>query len=238
MSQVDIFKRALRQMVGATTIGLLLLGSSHLAFAANEPVVEAASSAVSAHSVVEATTKDLLALIRSAQSYIDDDEDRFYTELRGLLEPFIDFRSFARAVMGKHASSKLMASLDEPQQAELNLKIDRFSEVFAQGLIQTYGKGLLAFEGERIEVVPAEAVDPAATKVPVKQLIYGDRAEPFEIIYSLRKYDSGEWKLRNVIIESINLGKVYRNQFGQSVKVYNGDIDRVIDQWSVVPADE
>ena len=235
MKRADLGKRMVLDWLKLCAAGLCLLWAGAL-MAAEEAATAAPVASSGAHAVVGSTTEDLLALIREAQAYIDEDEDRFYAELRELLEPFIDFRNFARAVMGKHASSKLMTSLDEARRAELDLKIDRFSEVFAQGLIQTYGKGLLAFEGERIEVVPAESVDPAATKVPVKQLIYGDRPEPFEIIYSLRKYDSGEWKLRNVIIENINLGKVYRNQFGQSAKVYNGDIDRVIDQWSVVPA--
>ncbi len=53
--------------------------------------------------------------------------------------------------------------------------------------------------------------------------------------YKLRKNRQGEWKLRNVTIEAINLGKVYQSQFSSAAKLYSGDIDRVIDSWTVDP---
>lgn len=215
---------------------LLPLGSLADTVQNSAVVTDDSASFISAHDVVRSKTVELIALIEQAQEYVDEDEERFFNELEALLDPFIDFYSFARAVMGKHASKQRMQTLADDDKALLAEQIDRFSDIFARGLIQTYGKGLLAFEGERIEVVPAESVDPQVSRVPVKQLIYGDRQKPFQIIYSLRRNDDGEWKLRNVIIESINLGKVYRNQFANSAKVYNGDLDRVIEHWNVVPA--
>ena len=193
-----------------------------------------------AYALVESTTDDLLALIESAKTYIDEDEERFYTELEALLGPFVDFPAFARAVMGKHASGKKMASLDAAGQAQLEQQIQRFSDVFSRALIATYGKGLLAFEGERIEVVrPAELrAAERADRASIKQHIYGDRKQPYEIWYSMRRYPDDQWKLRNLIIESINLGKIYRNQFDNAFLVYEGDIDRVIDNWSVATPTE
>ena len=41
----------------------------------------------------------------------------------------------------------------------------------------------------------------------------------------------GEWKVRNVQLQSINLGKVYRNQFASAAKQYDADIDKVIANW-------
>ena len=194
----------------------------------------------SAYQVVETITAQLLSLIEEAKRYVDEDEERFFSELDILLRPFIDFRSFARAVMGRHASAKKMASLTEADKAELNAQIDRFSEIFLGALIQTYGKGLLAFDGEEIEVVPP-AIDtskPQSKKVVVKQLIYGDRKTPYEVQYSMRTDKEGHWRLRNMVVESINLGKIYRNQFDNAVQVYEGNIDRVIDNWVVSGAPE
>ena len=194
----------------------------------------------SAYQVVETITGQLLALIEEAKLYVDEDEDRFFSELDVLLRPFIDFRSFARAVMGRHASSKKMATLTATESAALNAQIDRFSEIFLGALIQTYGKGLLAFDGEEIEVVPPaiDASRPQPKKVVVKQLIYGDRKTPYEVQYSMRTDKKGQWQLRNMVVESINLGKIYRNQFDNAVQVYEGDIDRVIDNWVVSGAPE
>ena len=187
---------------------------------------------VAAHQMVEAMTDDLLLLIEAAQRYSAGDKQRFFVELDDLLRPVIDFKSFSRAVMGRHASAKKMAMLSSEEQQRLMNQIERFSGVFSVSLIQTYGKGLLAFEGQKIEVVIPTDVNPLATKARVKQLIYGDRQQPYEIQYSLRKDSQGQWKLRNMIVESINLGKIYRNQFDSAVDVYEGNIDKVIDNWS------
>ncbi len=227
-----------REIALATGLLIALLTAPFVALAEAENDAADAAATVSAHTVVENITVDLIALIKGAQEYVDEDEERFYQELDGLLRPFVDFRSFARAVMGKHASKKKMAALDDAGREQLNAHIDRFSDVFSNALIQTYGKGLLAFEGERIEVVPA---DPEAKTKPgkatVKQLIYGEREAPYEIFYSMRQNGDKEWKLRNMIVESINLGKIYRNQFDNAYQVYEGDIDRVIDNWVVAGGD-
>lgn len=187
-----------------------------------------------AHQLVENITSDLIALIEEAQEYVAEDEPRFYRDLGKLLQRYVDFPSFSRAVMGKYASGKRIASLPADERAKLEAQIQRFNDVFSGALIGTYGKGLLVFEGERIEVLepPVEAAKHAAAgKARIKQLIHGDRPEPYVIYYSLRKSDDGQWRIRNMIIESSNLGKIYRNQFDNAFKVYEGDIDRVIDNW-------
>jgi phospholipid transport system substrate-binding protein len=38
-----------------------------------------------------------------------------------------------------------------------------------------------------------------------------------------------------VVIEGLNLGRIYQNQFDAAVKQYNGDIDKVIANWTVAP---
>ncbi len=193
-------------------------------------------NAMAANAVISDVTDRLLKLIDEAAEYVDENEAKFYVELGDALKDYVDFENFSRAVMGRYASKKTMASLDEEGQQKLAEQIDRFSEVFSSALINTYGKGLLVFEGERIEVVEpsAEAETRAASgRATVKQLIYGERETPFEIYYSLRKNDEGEWKIRNMIVESSNLGKIYRNQFSNAYKVYEGDIDKVIDNWIV-----
>ena len=37
-----------------------------------------------------------------------------------------------------------------------------------------------------------------------------------------------EWQLRNIIIEGVNLGEIYRSQFEASARKSNGDLDVVI----------
>ena len=43
---------------------------------------------------------------------------------------------------------------------------------------------------------------------------------------------TGEWMVVNVVINGINLGKTFRNQFVQSAQRSGGNIDQVISGWS------
>ena len=203
--------------------------------AAAEESVPANPNALAAASLIENITTELVNLIESAQTYVDEDEARFYSELGATLEKYVDFESFSRGVMGRYAGKKAMAALEGADKKRLEGQVERFTEVFRQSLINTYGKGLLVFEGERIEVVPPseEAEEKAsAGKAVIKQLIYGEREKPFEIFYSMRRGEEGGWKIRNMIVEASNLGIIYRNQFANAYKVYEGDIDKVIDNWA------
>src|SRR5690606_25552753 len=105
--------------------------------------------------------------------------------------------------------------------------------VMRASLVRTYSKGLLAFGGSRIELVPPEPGDDAeaeaedGTRLSVRQLIYADRKEPYVVLYQMGQERDDEWKLRNVIIESVNLGVVYRDQFLAAARERDGNLDDV-----------
>ena len=48
----------------------------------------------------------------------------------------------------------------------------------------------------------------------------------------LRPDKGGDWRMINVVLNNINLGKQYRTEFSSKLKDFNGDIDAVIDYWS------
>ena len=187
-----------------------------------------------AHEVVNETTQDVMAAVAEAGSYVDEDPERYYQQVQAILDPVIDFRGFARSVMGPYASSERYRSLDAAGQALLRQQLDRFTEVMRLGLVRTYSKGLLAYGGARIEVMAAADRDPAANKVSVKQLVYSGQPEPYVLIYQMGRANSGEWQLRNIVIEGVNLGEIYRNQFEASARKHNGDLNAVIDSWTAV----
>ena len=68
-------------------------------------------------------------------------------------------------------------------------------------------------------------------------MIHADRQQPYVVLYQMGREDSGEWKLSNVIIESVNLGEVYRDQFLASAREQDGNLDTVIENWSTVVVD-
>lgn len=207
------------------------LGLCLLAFGV---LVQAESTAPTAHDVVRDTSQRVMSAVDAAQDYVEEDPERYYREIQSILDPVIDFRGFARGVMGPYASSERYRSLDENGRAKLREQLDRFTEVMRVGLVRTYGKGLLAFSGSRIEVSRPSLDEARQSRASVEQLIYAEGEQPYIVMYQMGKDKSGDWKLRNVIIESVNLGEIYRNQFQSAAREQGGDLDAVIDSWSAI----
>lgn len=191
-------------------------------------------AATTAHDVVSATTQQVMAVVVEASAYADEDPERYYQQVQAILDPVIDFRGFARNVMGPYATSDRYRSLDEGGRARLRDQLDRFTEVMRLGLVRTYSKGLLAYAGARIEVAEASAEDAASGRATVRQLIYNDQPEPYVLLYQMGKNKAKEWQLLNIIIESVNLGEIYQNQFAASARKNDGDLDAVIAGWTTV----
>lgn len=192
---------------------------------------------VPAYEVVQATTQRVMEVVVAANEYVDQEPERYYEQMQDILDPVIDFRGFARSVMGPYASSERYRSLDQAGRDELRSQLDRFTEVMRKGLVRTYGKGLLAFGGSRIEVVQPPAEEAGNSRISVRQLIYSEEVEPYVVLYQMGRDKSGSWKLRNVIIESVNLGEIYRNQFQAAARKHDGDLNSVIANWTTVEVD-
>tara|TARA_R110002110_G_scaffold91264_2_gene237626 strand:- start:252746 stop:253408 length:663 start_codon:yes stop_codon:yes gene_type:complete len=217
--------------VKAAGLGLCLLLCSAL--------VSASSTEVSAFSVVDSATQRVMSVVAGAQEYASEDPERYYSQVQEILDPVIDFRGFARSVMGPYASSERYRSLDKEGRETLRQQLDSFTEVMRLGLVRTYSKGLLAFGGARIEVAqPPAGVSEESGRASVRQLIYTDEPEPYVVLYQMGQDKGGDWKLRNVILESVNLGEIYRNQFQAAARKYDGDLDQVIANWTTVEVQE
>lgn len=208
--------------------GLYLLAAAVLT-----PLAATSAWAVSgsAQQVVSQTTDQVMAVVSEAGTYADEDPERYYQQIQVILDPVVDFRGFARSVMGPYASSERYRSLDEAGRARLREQLDRFTEVMREGLVRTYSKGLLAYGSARIEVEDP-AADPGSDRIAVRQKVFGDQPEPYVLIYQMGRAKSGDWQLRNIIIEDVNLGEIYRSQFEAAARKYNGDLDQVIVNWT------
>jgi phospholipid transport system substrate-binding protein len=191
----------------------------------------------SAHDVVRVATEEVMAVVREARDYADEDPERYYQSVMAVLDPVVDFRGFARGVMGPYATSERYRSLDEAGREQLRGQLDRFTDVMRDGLVRTYSKGLLAFGGSRIELSDPDDAANDERRATVRQLIYSEQTEPYVVMYQMGMDRSGTWKLRNMIIESVNLGEIYRNQFESAARRYAGDLDQVISNWTVEELD-
>jgi len=200
-------------------------------------VADQAAGDYSAHELVEKTTVEVMDVVTAADDYVDEDPERYYDQVQAILDPLIDYRGFARSVMGPYATSARYRSLDEAGRAQLVDQLDRFTGVMRRSLVRTYSKGLLAFGSSEIEVVRPDEPPPDESRVSVRQNVYSDRAEPYVVFYQMGRDKDNGWKLRNVIIENVNLGEIYRDQFVSSARDEDGDLDAVIASWTTVEVD-
>jgi phospholipid transport system substrate-binding protein len=191
-----------------------------VAFAFLLAAVSASAQIREAEYLVEATTADMLALIEEAQLYVDEDPERFYVAVEALLNPVIDFPRFARSVMAAHYKRAT------PEQRE------RFAEGFKWSLVRTYALALTEFNDGGVNIIPSDRPPKRPDRASVKQEIRSE-GEVYPVIYSMALNKEGEWRVMNIIINGINMGLTYRNQFASAVNdpIYGGDMDKAIDGW-------
>lgn len=225
------------QAIKRFLVASIFSGLAVVSFASAAEPVAPASDQQDPYKVVQQTTEKVLAIIKDARGYYQKDPQRFHGEVTGVMENVVDFDDFARGVMGSYGSERRYQALKtDAEKAAFRERIQRFSSTFKKGLVETYAGGLLNFNGERIESLPPRKGDNLASgSVAVMQNIYNASGKPYVIQYSMRRNKTGEWKLYNVIIEGINLGLTYRNQFASSAEQNHGDLDKVIATWQVEP---
>ena len=179
--------------------------------------------------IIDVTTQ-VMTVVAEANTYFDEDPDRYYREIDAALAELVDWRGFAAAVMGEYYSRG--RSMDQAGRSNLKRQRDDFATTLREGLIRSYAKGLLAFGGARMEVQGIEASPQSARVASVTQLVYGEADRVYTIRYQMGQYKDGAWRLRNLIIETINLGDIYRNQFSALASDADDDLDAVIAQWN------
>jgi phospholipid transport system substrate-binding protein len=187
--------------------------------------------------LIQDVTDQVLTAILLANSYYQEDPERFYVEVESIMAPVMDYQTFARTVMGRYGSSSAYRALKTDQdRAQFRARVEEFTKVFRQTIMNTYGKGLMAFNGEEITVLPLDEENmskvAAGDYVQVVQVIHSEDGSDTNIYYKLKPNSDGEWKMRNVVIDTINLGKVYQSQFASAVKDSDGDIDKAIIAWA------
>ena len=183
----------------------------------------AADGEASAHGIVEENVKVLLKRVFEEKPYYKANPERFNQAISEVLTPVVDFDRIAKQVMGK----KFFKTATDSQ-------VVRFTEVFRSSLIKAYSATFAEIEDQKIVVLPPSAEEIAKAvstkKATVKMEIIGSTGDKIPLAYSMQQHD-GEWKVTNIVINGINMGLTFRNQFAQSMSVNANDIDKVIQKW-------
>jgi len=213
-----------RVTIESTVFGLLSLMAT---------MVVTGSDLVGPTPIIESTTSRIMAIVDEAPEYFDTNSDRFYNEIGAVLDETIDWRGFAKGVMGEYASNARYRSLDDEGRKALREQLQSFTDIMKTGLIRTYAKGLLAFSGSKFEIVDEESINPNARSASITQLVYGSGNRTYTVRYQLGRSRDGRWRLRNLIVADVNLGQIYQNQFAAAAKSADGDVAKVVAEWDI-----
>lgn len=182
------------------------------------PLFANAAPASSAHDLVDRTTKQLLADLAANKDKYKTDPQAFYDALNGIVGPVIDAEGISKSIMTVKYSRNA-----SPAQMQ------RFQENFKRSLIQFYGNALLEYNNQGITVSPAK--EEGADRTSVDMSVKGNNGAVYPVSYTLVTINN-EWKVRNVIINGINIGKLFRDQFTDAMQRNGNNLDKTIDGWA------
>ncbi|GAA0389160.1 ABC transporter substrate-binding protein [Pseudomonas veronii subsp. inensis] len=160
----------------------------------------------------------MLADLTANKEQYKQDPSKFYDALNTIVGPVVDAEGISRSIMTVKYSRKAT-----PDQMK------RFQDNFKKGLFQFYGNALLEYNNQGITVDPAK--DESDDRTSVGMTVKGNNGAIYPVQYTLEKIN-GEWKLRNVIINGINIGKLFRDQFADAMQRNGNDLDKTINGWA------
>lgn len=181
-----------------------------------------ASAAPSAQQVVQHTVDQLLGDLKANKAAYQADPKTFYAALDRTLGPVVDADGISRSIMTVKYSRNAT-----PEQMQ------RFQDNFKLSLMQFYGNALLEYDNQEIRVLPAKIEDAERTSVGME--FKDSKGTIYPVSYTMVSLD-GQWKLRNLIINGINIGKLFRDQFAETMQKNGNNLDKAIDGWADIVA--
>lgn len=182
---------------------------------------ESEELAEQAHEVVKRTTEKVLQSINKNRHIYESDKARFFWELEDVLGPMIDFQRLTRRIMGDYYRE---ASLEQRK---------RFASAFKRSLLSSYATGLIEFEDYEVRVLPPKTgVENTLRNTLVDLEVVTPSGKVFPITQSMYfHHRDRRWMAQNVIVNGINVGKLFNEQFEQMVQDHDGNIGAAIDAW-------
>jgi phospholipid transport system substrate-binding protein len=168
---------------------------------------------------IDANAQKMVKVLTEESNLFETNREEYENKIKIIFEPMIDFRRVSASVMGK--KYYLMST---PAQR------DSFINIFKDSLLDTYAETLAQWGESTISThFPDEFPQEGIKTIEVKQTLNTGTSK-YPISYKLRKSSEG-WKIVNIIINGVNLGLTFRNQFQALAKSHNEDIDSTLKNW-------
>jgi phospholipid transport system substrate-binding protein len=181
-----------------------------------------AAPSPSPHQVVDDVTQKMMAVIKGGDAALKANPEQYFQRVSQVLEPAVSFDFISKNVMGP--------TWEQASAAQRS----QFTEAFKMGMVKTLAKGMASYQDLKINVLPPKSDIAGQKRVEVLQeVIGGDKAN--QVSYTMAQDKNGDWKLINVTLNGVNLGKSFRDQFSQALKQNNNNLDAVISAWNAQP---
>ena len=167
---------------------------------------------------IDENAQKMVRVLTEDSSLFETDRALYENQIKEIFEPMIDFRRVAASVMGK--KYYLLATKEE--RAEFVL-------IFRDSLLDTYAETLAQWGDSTITTEFPKNKEELSKNVEVKQTLDTGTSK-YPISYKLRKSKDG-WKIVNIIINGVNLGLTFRNQFQALAVSHNENISDTLRNW-------
>ena len=158
-----------------------------------------------------------LTIIKTEGSKYDEKPDEFKEKLKNIWEPMVDVGLVSRLILSKAYSSATKEQILLFQTRTKKLLLD------------TYITALLEFEDYELET--SRKIKENKNKTLEVEINFFSASDSFKAKFTLYKNKQGELRIINIIIDGINLGLTFRNQFQDNLKKENYDLDKAIETW-------
>ena len=175
-------------------------------------------SASNPQQFIDSQAQEMVSIIRNNQELYVKDPELFKDKINEVFEPMVDFRRVGASVMGK--KYYLAASASQRLQ---------FIQSFKTSLLDTYSSTLAQWGDQKIITIFPEVSEYKRTEDVQQNLITSSNIYP--ITYKVRKDKNGNWLIINIIVNGVNLGLTFRNQFQALAISHEENIEITLKNW-------
>jgi phospholipid transport system substrate-binding protein len=174
------------------------------------------------YNFIDSNAQKMVIVLKENKSLFFEDRLLYEQKIKEIFEPMIDFRRVAATVMGK----KYYLASSKEQRAEFVL-------IFKDSLLDTYAETLAQWENQTITTIFPQNIEIQTNNlknIEVQQIL-NTGSSKYPISYKLRKNKDNSWSIVNIIVNGVNLGLTFRNQFQALAIKNNGNIESTLNGW-------
>ena len=174
------------------------------------------------YNFIDFNAQKMVIILKENKSLFLEDRQLYEQKIKEIFEPMIDFRRVAATVMGK----KYYLASSKEQRA-------KFVVIFKDSLLDTYAETLAQWENQTITTIFPKNMEIETNNlknIEVQQTL-NTGSSKYPISYKLRKNKDNSWSIVNIIVNGVNLGLTFRNQFQALAIKNNGNIEFTLNGW-------